>query len=169
MRAQPKPDGESRPFQMSVRIRHPSLDPDELSLAFKIEPEHAFRAGSPRSSGSRVTPPSLHPHSYWLGVLPPTSSRLDMSFPGSRSPHIAQQALIEGHRHLGWALSLGAAAFLKTHTALLQRIRSEDGDVTLLITIDPEAMSTFTLAPEVSRLFGQLGVAVEFEFADPEG
>jgi hypothetical protein len=31
-----------------VRIRHPSIDPADLSREFKIEPEHSFRAGDAR-------------------------------------------------------------------------------------------------------------------------
>jgi len=35
------------PFQLSLRIRHPSIDPEEISKGLGIEPEHTFRAGQP--------------------------------------------------------------------------------------------------------------------------
>ena len=40
----------SYPFQLSLRIRHPSIDPASISRELQIEPEHSFRAGDPRES-----------------------------------------------------------------------------------------------------------------------
>ncbi len=58
---------EPEPFQLSLRIRHPSLDPEELSRELNIEAAHCFRAGDPRASRSGIA--SVHPESYWLGAL----------------------------------------------------------------------------------------------------
>ena len=44
------------PFQLSLRIRHPSMDPADISKELGIEPEHAFRAGQPRHSKSGLVP-----------------------------------------------------------------------------------------------------------------
>ena len=57
----------SYPFQLSLRIRHPSIDPASISHELQIEPEHSFRAGDPRESRSAVT--SVHADSYWLATL----------------------------------------------------------------------------------------------------
>src|ERR1700746_929804 len=62
-----RPDPE--PFQLSLRIRHPSLDPEELTREFNIEAAHCFRAGDPRASRTGIA--SVHPESYWLGALNP--------------------------------------------------------------------------------------------------
>lgn len=48
------------PFQLSLRIRHPSIDPEEISKGLGIEPEHTFRAGQPRHSKSGVAPATVH-------------------------------------------------------------------------------------------------------------
>jgi hypothetical protein len=151
-----------RPFQLSLRIRHPSMDPAEISRELNIEAEHSFRAGDPRSSRSGLAE-SVYAESYWLGELEPAQRVVDFSFPGNPQWPLAQQPLEEAAGSLGWALSIGAAMFFKKHAPSLHRIRSEGGQVSLLVTISGGEVNSFTLAPEASRLFGELGIAVEFE------
>src|SRR5689334_19158398 len=55
-----------RPFQVSLRVRHPSLDPAEISKALELEPEHCFGAGEPRHEGGRR---GVHPQTYWLAPV----------------------------------------------------------------------------------------------------
>ncbi len=56
----------SIPFQISLRIRHPSIDPRRISRELKVEPEHTFRAGEPRESSSGIALTAVHAESYWL-------------------------------------------------------------------------------------------------------
>lgn len=65
---------------------------------------------------------------------------------------------------LGWALSLCALRFFSVHAPLLRRIRTEGGQVSVLVTISTADASSFSLMPEVSRVFSELGIALEFEF-----
>ena len=151
------------PFQLSLRIRHPSMDPAELSWAFRIEPEHSFRAGAPRTLRSGGASASVHPESYWLGVLEPAEQRADLSFSGDHRSQIAQKQLAAVSNSLSWALCLRTSRVLKANADLLRRVRSEGGDVTLLVMICSGEVSSFTLAPEASQMFGELGITVEFE------
>jgi hypothetical protein len=64
--------------------------------------------------------------------------------------------------HLG--LGLRTSRFFSPHKDF-RRVRSEGGGVTLLVTIYNGKVSSFTLAPEAGQLFGDRGVAVEFELA----
>ncbi len=57
------------PFEISLRVRHPSIDPKLISRELKVEPEHCFRAGDPRESTSGIAATSVHAESYWLGSL----------------------------------------------------------------------------------------------------
>ena len=155
----------SEPFQLSLRIRHPSMDPADISRAFKIQAEHSFRAGEPRNSNRSGSRASVYPESYWLGVLKPLDRLLDITFPGSPRSQMAQRQLDAATHSLSWALSLRAIRTLNPHADLLRRIRSEGGEVTLLVTIYDQEVSSFTVAPEASRLFGELGIAVEFDLA----
>jgi hypothetical protein len=148
-------------FQLSLRIRHPSLDPADLSREFRIEAEHSFRAGDPRPSRSGLAPASVHAESYWLGALNPASwIRLPLADPRLQLPQQGLGAMVG--RNLGSALAL-SARFLSLHAPVLQRIRAEGGQISLLVAIPTEEVSSFSVAPEVSRMFGELGVALEFE------
>src|SRR5262245_27919444 len=59
------------PFELAMRIRHPSLDPAEISRELQLEPEHSFKAGDPRTSSSGIAAASVHAESYWLSHLDP--------------------------------------------------------------------------------------------------
>jgi hypothetical protein len=59
------------PFQLSLRIKHPSMDPADISKELGIEPEHSFRAGQPRHSKSGLGAAAVHASSYWLAPLHP--------------------------------------------------------------------------------------------------
>jgi hypothetical protein len=65
---------------------------------------------------------------------------------------------------LGWALGLSATRFLSAHAPLLNQIRSDGGQVSLLVAISAVAVSSFSLTPEVGRVFSELGITLEFEF-----
>ena len=153
---------DSEPFQLSLRIRHPSVDPQELSREFSIEAAHCFRAGDPRPSRSGIA--SVHPESYWLGALNTSNWPVDIASPGVRGLLAAQGRLgVVATRSLGWALAL-STRFFSAHAETLRRIADEGGQVSLLITAPAGELSGFSLAPAVSRVFSELGITLEFEF-----
>src|SRR5262249_32845731 len=80
------------PFQLSLRIRHPSMDPAEISRELHLESVHSFRAGEPRESSSKVATASVHAESYWLASLD-TRSWTSMS----------EFSLLSGGKRLGRA------------------------------------------------------------------
>lgn len=152
------------PFELSLRIRHPSMDPADLSRELKLPAKHSFRAGEPRRSRSEVSSAAVHGESYWLGTLDPSSWPADAWFSGMAKIELAQKELGEAAtRSLGWALTLSARSFLRVNAALLERIRVEGGQVSLLVALSSAAVESFSLAPEVSRIFGELGITIEFE------
>jgi hypothetical protein len=154
----------SSPFQLSLRIRHPSLDPADISRELRMKAEHSFRAGDPRLSRSGLAPASVHAESYWLGALNPLDWSQDPSLPDDPLVKIPRERLGAMSRSLGWALSLCAVRFISVHGPLLRRIRTEGGQVSVLVTISAADASSFSLVPEVSRVFSELGIALEFEF-----
>jgi hypothetical protein len=72
---------ESPAFQLSLRIRHPSMDPRQIARQLGVEAEHSFRAGDPRSSSSRNPLTAVHSESYWIGLLPPLGTFTNIAFP----------------------------------------------------------------------------------------
>jgi hypothetical protein len=152
------------PFQLSLRIRHPSMDPADISKEFRIEPEHSFRVGQPRDAKSGVSMAAVHTESYWLAPLNPALWFGNPSFAEPLNLSLTQQHIDAAiARNLTGALSLYALRISRSQRALLQRIRLEGGESSLLVALSSTAVNTFSLSPEVSRMFGELGITLEFE------
>ena len=56
-------------FTVSLRIRHPTIDPATISAALGIEPLHTWRAGEPRCDQAGAELGGAHHDSYWMGRL----------------------------------------------------------------------------------------------------
>jgi hypothetical protein len=154
-------------FELSLRIRHPFMDPAVLSRALGLEPACSFRVGDPRPPQSGLASVTVHAESYWLAVLDPSSWLTDVSFAARSTSALAHKNMGAAvARSLGLALSLSAMRLRSAHATLLNEIRSEGGQASLLIALFPSAMEGFSLTPDVSRIFSELGVTLEFEFAD---
>jgi hypothetical protein len=153
------------PFQLSLRIRHPSMDPADISKELRIEPEHSFRAGQRRRpSRSGIAPGAVHSESYWLGALNPGTWFQNPSIADPHNFHVSRKSIEAAAAWtLPWALSLCAVRFNKSHGALLQSLRSTGGEISLLVTLEPNCVTSFSLPPEVSRIFGELGITLEFD------
>jgi len=154
-------------FELSLRVRHPFIDPAVLSRELALEPEYSFRVGDPRPPRSGPASATVHAESYWLAVLDPSSWLADVSFAARSTSASAHKNMgAAAARSLGLALSLSAMRLRSAHALLLNRIRSEGGQVSLLVALFPAAMSGFSLTADVSRIFSELGVALEFEFTE---
>jgi hypothetical protein len=153
------------PFELSLRIRHPSVDPAELSRELALDAEHSFRAGEPRRSRGDAESVSVYGESYWLGALDPTSWRADTWFSGHADADFAARELRKSTtRNLGWALALTARRFLRAR-ALFERVRAEGGQVSVLVALS-EPVESFSLPPEVSRTFSELGITLAFDLTN---
>jgi hypothetical protein len=164
MEARKLSDSPAPAFGFSLRIRHPSIDPAEISRELQLEPEHSFRAGEPRNSSSGLAATATHAESYWIGALTPFAPL---------SPFAAQApgAGIEGLRAragqlpgLDGALSLCMTQLSRRHTAFFNRIVAEGGQIGLLVEVAADAVRSFAITPVISRALADLGIALEFEF-----
>jgi hypothetical protein len=59
-----------RKFEIALRLRHPSMDPTEITLRLGINPSYCYRAGDPRVTpkGSALT--GTNKESFWYADLP---------------------------------------------------------------------------------------------------
>ena len=118
MEAKELSKSDPQPFQLSLRIRHPSMDLADLSREFKIEAEHSYRAGDPRPLRGGIASGSVHSESYWLGALDPVKWPPDISFPGHPRLQIAAEHLrATATNSFGWAFSLSTTRFFRKHAA----------------------------------------------------
>ena len=156
------------PFEISLRIRHPSIDPRRISHELKVEPDHCFKAGEPRESSSGIAATSVHAESYWLGsltVLTSTSSLMSgFNAPPSVSARRAKVTRTAAQMSLGVALDTSILAFLRPHAEFIRQIQCDEGQVCLLIELSMQSLSGFTLSPQCTRVLSDLGVSLEFDF-----
>jgi hypothetical protein len=166
MEARDHSQDRSQPFQISLRVRHPSIDPGIISRELQMEPEYSFRAGEPRESGSGFAATSLHAESYWLGslgaVTSPTASMT--GFSGTRANVMRERLQASTVESLTLALDALVVGFMRAHSEFIRRIQNEEGQVSLLVELSTRALNGFTLSPQFSRTFSELGVAIEFDF-----
>jgi hypothetical protein len=170
MEARKLSDSPAPAFGLSLRIRHPSIDPAEISRELQLEPEHSFRAGEPRNSSSGLKATALHAESYWLAALDPSAplSAFAASLPAAAAEGLRARAAID-RIGLDAALMLWTTHFARRHAALFQRIVAEGGQIGLLIEVAPDGVRSFSLSPAIGRSLAELGIALEFEFEPADG
>jgi len=152
----------SYPFQLSLRIRHPSIDPDEVSRQLGIDAEHSFRAGAPREA-SRSTVTAVHAESYWIATLDPTTLLMgtapDLGMKLALSPQA--HALVLGA--IDSALSVLIVSVLRRHADFFRQLESEGGEVRLIVALSARKTRGFTLTPHLGKALSDLRIPVDFE------
>jgi hypothetical protein len=165
------------PIQMSLRIRHPAIDPAEISKALGLEPEHCFKAGDTRSARAKSGHAGRHTQTYWLAPVtaeawPDPIEPAFLAAIVARGPKpnyaVSTQDLQATTRDLRSrsveGLLLHFLQRLNAHHSFLQRIQAEGGDVSLIMVVERESAADFTLPVMLIRLFVQLGISIEFKF-----
>lgn len=170
MEARELPQPQPQAFELVLRIRHPKMDPEEISAELQISAEHCFKAGEPRKGPGAASGASVYSETYWLATLNPGWWPADVALhsyiPGLGLP---QAGPTEAHSDmaktvLGRALSMCATRFMRPHREFFRRIQSEGGQVRLLVEVNTSAVDGFTLTPELGREMNSLGVPIDFEF-----
>jgi len=151
----------SYPFQLSLRVRHPSIDPAAISRELQIEPEHSFRAGEPRDPGRSLAVAPVHVDSYWLATL--DLEKLLVGTPETALVHEITRHTQTIATSLEPALTILTASVLRRHAEFFRRIQSEGGEVRLIVAISARKTRGFTLTPHLSRALSELRIPVDFE------
>lgn len=151
-------------MELFLRIQHPTLNPDDITEALGIEPEHTVHAGLAASrSGVR----RLHSESYWLARLPSLGLRERMQ--GMRpfsSPQEAMSAITkEQLSRLRDATQYDVHILDALHPLLdkkefLQKL-TRDGSMVLLVQ-RTDRTAPLALRTSLPRL-AELGIALEID------
>lgn len=153
------------PFEISLSVRHPSIDPAEISRTLHLEPVEAFRAGDPRPCEDREIEPRMYAETYWVSVFGPDSWPLRSA--RHYLPEPATLALLANPRLAG-VLEVRLARvceYLRArHREFLQRLAAEGGRTALRVTLSPQ-VALFTLPLAVGRALTELAIAIEFDFS----
>jgi hypothetical protein len=169
MKARQQPQPKFTPNQLSLRIRHPSIDPDAISATLRLEPEHCFKAGEARTLRADDGRSGFHTQSYWLAPVTPSlwTSPDERVSSGGLAANLASQTFRAARDLRVWGIDSLLVVFLhrlSAHQSFLQQIQSEGGDISLLLSLDRGTTPDFTVPLAVSRLLAQLGIALEFSF-----
>jgi hypothetical protein len=151
----------SYPFQLSLRVRHPSIDPASISRELQMEPEHSFRAGEPRDPSRSLAVAPVHVDSYWLATL--DLEKLLVGTPETALVHEITRHTQTIATSLEPALTILTASVLRRHAEFFRRIQSEGGEVRLIVAISARKTRGFTLTPHLSRALSELRIPVDFE------
>jgi hypothetical protein len=149
----------SYPFQLSLRVRHPSIDPAAISRELQLEPEHSFRAGDLRDSTRSAAVTPAHVESYWLATLDPASLLAGTALAPRIGPEIHAIALTA----VDSALTILITSVLRRHAEFFRRIESEGGEVRLIVALSARKTRGFTLTPHLSKALSELRIPVDFE------
>lgn len=135
MKSANAPQQEPASLQLFLRIKHPRLDPDEITRTLQIQPEHVVRAG-PAESETGVQ--RLHSETYWLAQLAARSMReVVLGLPGSGSgagikplSKETLQTIRNATPHDFWLMD--ALRSLQTSKPFLRQL-SKEGSVVLVV------------------------------------
>jgi hypothetical protein len=136
--------GSTLAYAMTLRVRHPTLDPAELTETLHIEPRHSWRAGEPRRSASGTPLGGEHRESYWSAPLPGQA---------------VGAAAFPLEMFLGSQLTQ-----LNRHREFLARLQSEGAQISVLIEVTPVENGVLTWSTGTARKLADLNIEVEFQF-----
>ncbi len=81
------------PFQLSLHVRHPSVDPEEISRELSLDAVECFRAGEPRHSRSGLAATAVHGETYWAAVVDPMGWSAPSTVARQRASAVAKDML----------------------------------------------------------------------------
>jgi hypothetical protein len=131
-------------FMMSLRIRHPHIDPAEITMTLRVEPQHTWRAGDLRRGSAGDELGGTHRESYWMGRL--------MTKPELARDHVDVESEI-----------LRALGTLRRSFDLLKRLKEEGGSAELHVSLYAREEFRLELLPESLALLGRLGLALALD------
>ncbi|HXQ30393.1 MAG TPA: hypothetical protein VN790_00315 [Steroidobacteraceae bacterium] len=152
-----------------LRVRHPFIDPAEVTRTLGLSPVHAWTAGSAREADGSESGRGSHPDSYWLADLGETmwlrsqgSRPADPAAAGSSSWLLSRGLPLE-------AFLLGQVRMLNPHKAFFARLKTEGGTCELAVTLNASERWGIELPPALLRSLADLNIGVSIEVtAGPE-
>lgn len=123
-----------------LRIRHPSLDPDEITKELGLIPEHQWKAGDVRPAAGGLIAPRYYAESYWIAPV---------RFPSA----LEKRPNLEGKLVL-------AAALLKSRKTLWERVIEGGGRADLLVTLHGDSAANIDLESETMSLLSGIGLSI---------
>ncbi|MBS0378128.1 MAG: DUF4279 domain-containing protein [Proteobacteria bacterium] len=131
-------------FTISLRLRHPDIDPNEITDALGIEPQHTWRAGDPRRDPDGGALVGAYRDSYWMGRL--------MDGPELSSARNSVESVL-----------VQKLAFLHRSQAFLEKLHAAGGVAELHVTLYARGAFRLELPEESLGQLSRLRLAVALD------
>jgi len=131
-------------FTITLRMRHPDIDPARISVALAIDPQAAWKKGDLRSGAQGEPLQGTHRESYWTGRLMPA--------PQLSSEYSSVEAEL-----------LKILAQLRKSHEFFQQMRSDGAISELHVSLFARQEFRLDLSASSLELLGRLGLAVALE------
>lgn len=131
-------------FTVSLRIRHPTIDPATITATLGIEPQHTWRAGQPRCDATGADLGGAHRDSYWMGRL--------MDEPQLSSDSVSLEGAI-----------VKTLTHLRRAQAFLEQVNAEGGVAELLVSLYARDDFRLEFPSDFLTLLGRLRLAVALD------
>ena len=128
-------------FTVSLRIRHPTIDPQTISDTLGIQPLHTWRAGRPRCDPAGTEIGGAHHDSYWMARL--------MENPQLSSDGVSVERVI-----------VTTLSQLRRAQTFLEQLHAEGGLAALLVSLYARADFRLELPADSLTLLGRMHMAV---------
>jgi hypothetical protein len=131
-------------FTISLRIRHPSMDPQRITQTLSIEPQHTWKAGERRRAPAGGELKGVYRESYWMGRL--------MDEPQLSSSRLSVESVL-----------MQTLARLSHSRNFLEQLQAEGGIAELHVSLFAREDFRLELSSQSLALLGRLGVAVALD------
>ena len=131
-------------FTVSLRIRHPTIDPAKITAAIAIRPQHTWRAGEPRCDAAGAELGGAHHDSYWMGRL--------MDEPQLSSDSVSAERVI-----------LQTLSQLRRAQSFLEELNAEGGVAELLVSLYAREDFRLELPSDSLILLGRMHLSVALD------
>jgi hypothetical protein len=129
-------------YRVSLRVRHPTIQPAEISAALSLVPRFAWAAGSPEPSST--DPAAMHESTYWSAVLDP-------------EPGLSLATFLDR-----------ATRRLEVHAAFLSEVRSTGGAVEYFVGWFLNRNAGELLPHTLLRRLAEMGIDLALDLYGPE-
>ena len=131
-------------FTISLRLRHPDIDPTRITQTLGIEPQHTWKAGDPRRDPAGEALEGVYRESYWMGRL--------MDEPQLSSARLSVESVL-----------LQRLANLRRSHDFLEQLHAEGGVAELHVSLYAREAFRLELSEESLGLLGRLRLAVALD------
>ncbi len=150
-------------YSVLLRIRHPSIDPEQLSRRLGLSPQHAWRAGEQRQPDDGEPTAGVYRESCWAGFLPP--ERI-LGYLGTGEPN-APLAAAEAALTEPMTLIYLTAMKMKRAPIFWQELVEGGGTIEFLVQIESGEPYGLDLSRAALAALVEVGATLSIEVGPP--